>query len=132
MSSSFTAAQQAGSTAEEEAYRHIQQSLRFGRYQAGERLIPEDIATEIGMSRMPVREALRRLATEGLVLLRPNRGCIVAGLTLDEIFETFEMRSVLEGLAVRLAMPRVNADVIEELEVLLDRMERAGTRGGSN
>src|SRR3972149_173280 len=100
--------------------------------EVGGRLTPEDMAPEIGMSRMPVREALRRLATEGLVLLRPNRGCIVAGLTLDEIFETFEMRSVLEGLAVRLAMPRVNADVIEELEVLLDRMERAGTRGGSN
>jgi len=132
MSSSFTAVQQAGSTAEEEAYRHIQQALRFGRYRAGERLIPEDIANEIGMSRMPVREALRRLATEGLVLIRPNRGCIVAGLTLDEIYETFEMRSVLEGLAVRLAMPRIDADVIEELEVLLDRMERAGARGGSD
>jgi DNA-binding GntR family transcriptional regulator len=132
MSSSFTGAQQPGSTAEEEAYRHIQQALRFGRYRAGERLIPEDIAIEIGMSRMPVREALRRLATEGLVLLRPHRGCIVAGLTLDEIYETFEMRSVLEGLAVRLAMPHVDAEVIEELEVLLDRMERAGKSGGSD
>lgn len=132
MTSSFSVAQPAGSTAEEEAYRHIQQALRFGRYRAGERLIPEDIATEIGMSRMPVREALRRLATEGLVLLRPNRSCIVAGLTLDDVFEIFEMRAVLEGLAVRLAMPHVNADVIAELEVLLDRMERAGKSGGSD
>jgi DNA-binding GntR family transcriptional regulator len=81
---------------------------------------------------MPVREAFRRLASEGLVVIRPNRGCIVAGLTLEEIFETFEIRSVLEGLAVRLAMPRINADVIDELERLLDRMERAGQAGGSD
>ena len=130
--SSFSAEQQGGTTAVGEAYRHIQQALRVGRYRAGDRLIPEDIAAEIGMSRMPVREALGRLATEGLVLMRPNRGCIVAGLTLDELHETFEIRSVLEGLAVRLAMPQVDADVIDDLEVLLDRMERAGNRGGSD
>ena len=130
--SSFSAEQRAGSTAVEEAYRHILQALRVGRYRARDRLIPEDIAAEIGMSRMPVREALGRLATEGLVLMRPNRGCIVAGLTLDEIHETFEIRSALEGLAVRLAMPHVDADVIDDLEVLLDRMERAGKSGGSD
>jgi len=132
MTSSFMTVQGAGSTAEQEAYSHIQQALRFGRYRAGDRLIPEDIATEIGMSRMPVREAFRRLASEGLVVLRPNRGCIVAGLTLDEIYETFEIRSVLEGLAVRLAMPHVDGAVIDELEMLLERMERAGATGGSD
>lgn len=130
--SSFTAIPEMGSTAEQEAYRHLLQELRLGKYQAGDRLIPEDIAAEIGMSRMPVREALWRLASEGLVVQRPNRGCIVAGLSLDDLYETFAMRSVLEGLAVRLAMPRVDAEVIDELEVLLDRMERAGSRGGSD
>ncbi len=63
---------------------------------------------------------------DGLVVIRPSRGCIVAGLTLDEIYETFEIRSVLEGLAVRLALPRTDADVIAELERLLDRIGRAG------
>ena len=84
------------------------------------------------MSRMPVREAFRRLASEGLVTLRPNRGCVVAGLTLDEIYETFEIRSVLEWLAVRLAAPRINADVLDELELVLERMERAGQSGSSD
>lgn len=84
------------------------------------------------MSRMPVREAFRRLASDGLVILRPNRGCIVAGLTLDELYEIFEMRSVLEGLAVRLAIPRIGEDEIDELERLLVRMERAGQSGGSD
>lgn len=120
------------STAEEEAYLHLQQALRRGRYKPGDRLIAEEIATEIGMSRMPVREAFRRLASDGLVTLRPNRGCVVAGLTLEELQETFEIRSVLEGLAVRLAMPRMNAETFEELERLLNRMERAGASSGSD
>ena len=132
MSASFSNEPRAAATAEEEAYRHVQQALRLGRYRPGERLIPEDIAAEIGMSRMPVREAFRRLAAEGLVVLRPNRGCIVAGLTLDELYEAFEMRSVLEGLAVRLAMPRIDEEVLDELERLLDRMERAGRTGSSD
>lgn len=120
------------STAEEEAYLHLQKALRLGRYKPGDRLIPEEIAAEIGMSRMPVRESFRRLAADGLVTLRPNRGCIVTGLTLNEIQETFEIRSVLEGLAVRLAMPRMNAETFEELERLLERMERAGQSGSGD
>lgn len=110
----------------------MQQSLRLGRYKPGDRLIPEEIAAEIGMSRMPVREAFRRLASEGLVTLRPNRGCVVAGLTLEELNETFEIRSVLEGLAVRIATPLMTPDTIEELERVLDRMERAGRSGSSD
>jgi DNA-binding GntR family transcriptional regulator len=128
----FTAESRTAATAEEEAYRHIQRGLRLGRYKPGERLIPEEIAAEIGMSRMPVREAFRRLASDGLVLLRPNRGCVVAGLTVDELYEIFEIRSVLEGLAVRLAMPRIDEEELEDLERLLDRMERAGQSGGSD
>jgi len=119
-------------TAEEEAYRHVLRGIRTGRFKAGARLIPEEIANEIGMSRMPVREAFRRLSTEGLVLIRPNRGCVVAGLTIEEIYEIFEIRSVLEGLAVRLAMPRLDAEVFSELDRLLARMERSGGQGGDD
>ncbi|ESZ02695.1 GntR family transcriptional regulator [Mesorhizobium sp. L2C089B000] len=123
---------QTPATAEQEAFLHLQSAIRLGRYRAGDRLIPEEIAAEIGMSRMPVREAFQRLAVDGLVVIRPNRGCIVAGLTLNEIYETFEIRSVLEGLAVRLAMPRMNAETIAELERLLARMERSGAAGGAD
>ncbi|MGE0241146.1 MAG: GntR family transcriptional regulator [Parvibaculaceae bacterium] len=122
----------APATAEQEAYLHLHSAIRFGRYRAGDRLIPEDIAAELGMSRMPVREAFQRLAAEGLVVVRPNRGCIVAGLSLDEIYETFEIRSVLEGLAVRLAMPRIDGEVLVELERLLDKMERSGRAGSAD
>lgn len=129
MASMQVADQFAASTAEEEAYRHLLTGIRTGRFRAGTRLIPEEIASEIGMSRMPVREAFRRLATEGLVLIRPNRGCVVAGLTTEEIYEVFEIRSVLEGLAVRLATPRLDARAFEELERLLARMRRSGSVG---
>ena len=117
------------STAEEEAYRHVLKGIRTGRFRPGTRLIPEEIANEIGMSRMPVREAFRRLSTEGLVLIRPNRGCVVAVLTTDEIYEVFEIRSVLEGLAVRLATPRLDADAFSELDRLLARMQTSGGGG---
>jgi DNA-binding GntR family transcriptional regulator len=117
----------APATAEQEAYLHLHSAIRSGRYRAGDRLIPEEIAAEIGMSRMPVREAFQRLAADGLVVIRPNRGCIVAGLSLDETYETFEIRSVLEGLAVRLAMPKIDGEVLAELERILDKMESSGS-----
>lgn len=132
MIASLSSPSPAASTAEEEAYLYLHKALRLGRYKAGERLIPEEIAAEIGMSRMPVREAFRRLAADGLVTLRPNRGCVVAGLTLDELNEAFEIRSVLEGLAVRLAMPKLTAEHFEEMDRLLLRMERAGEAGSSD
>lgn len=110
-------------TAEEEAYRYLLDAICQGRYRTGDRLIAEDIAGEIGMSRMPVREAFRRLAAEGLVTLRPNRGAIVSGLNLDEMREVFEMRSALEGLAVRLATATLTDRQLTTLERMLDDMD---------
>ncbi|KKW67621.1 hypothetical protein AAV94_09425 [Lampropedia cohaerens] len=111
------------STAEQDAYHHIHAAIRMGRYQAGQRLVPETIAAEIGTSRMPVREAFRRLAAEGLVTIRPNRGAVVTGLDVADMQEVFEMRAVLEGLAVRLALPRVTRTVLQTLDDLLDRID---------
>ncbi len=119
-------------TAEWQVYQHVLTAIRTGRYAPGQRLVAEEVALETGTSRMPVREALRRLATEGLVLLRPNRGCVVSGLSLDEIFEVFEMRSVLEGLAARLAVPRLTPDALAELQGLQDRMTLSQQEGGED
>src|SRR2546429_6607372 len=58
----------------------------------GDRLVADDIANSIGMSRMPVREALRRLTAEGLLVMPPNRGAIVRELSESEVIEVFEMR----------------------------------------
>jgi len=111
-------------TAEEEAYGFILHKIRMGTFRAGDRLIPEDIATDIGTSRMPVRDAFRRLASEGLLLIRPNRGAVVRGLNVKEMEEVFNMRSVLEGLAARVASRSISEAQISELERLLDLMEQ--------
>lgn len=110
-------------TAQEEAYRHIHAAIRMGRYRAGERLLPELVANEIGTSRMPVREALRRLAAEGMVTIRPNRGVTVNGMNVAEMVEIFEMRAVLEGLAIRLALPHLTPATLRSLEAMLSRID---------
>jgi DNA-binding GntR family transcriptional regulator len=110
-------------TAEEEAYDYLLGAICSGKLRTGDRLIAEDIANEIGMSRMPVREAFRRLAADGLVTLRPNRGAIVSGLNIDEMHEVFEMRSALEGLAIRVAVPKMTERHFSRLERLLDEMD---------
>ncbi|SDI60379.1 DNA-binding transcriptional regulator, GntR family [Paraburkholderia steynii] len=110
-------------TAEEEAYAYVLYRIRMGKYRAGDRLIPEEIAAEIDTSRMPVREAFRRLASEGLVVIRPNRGAIVRGLDADEMEEVFCMRGALEGLAAKLALPGITPAHIAELTRLLEVME---------
>ncbi|MFC0401844.1 GntR family transcriptional regulator [Paraburkholderia rhizosphaerae] len=111
-------------TAEEEAYAYVLYRIRMGTYKAGHRLIPEEIAAEINTSRMPVREAFRRLASEGLLVIRPNRGALVRGLDADEMEEVFCMRGALEGLAARMAMPKITPEHISELTRLIDVMER--------
>ena len=110
-------------TAEEEAYNFLLEAICGGRYRKGDRLIAEDIAGEIGMSRMPVREAFRRLDAQGLVTLRPNRGAIVSGLDFDELHEVFEMRSALEGLAIRVAVAKIGERQLAALERMLDEMD---------
>ncbi|MCD0502728.1 GntR family transcriptional regulator [Bordetella petrii] len=110
-------------TAEEEAYQHIHQQIRLGGYAPGARLVPEVIAGQIGTSRMPVRGALRRLASEGLVEIRANRGAVVRGLNAAEMREVFEMRSVLEGLAMRNAVAHMRPEHIRRLEHMLDQMD---------
>ncbi|MFJ1301503.1 GntR family transcriptional regulator [Pseudomonadota bacterium AL_CKDN230030165-1A_HGKHYDSX7] len=111
-------------TAEEEAYQHIQHEIRLGRYAPGERLVPEVIAGRIGTSRMPVRGALRRLASEGLVQIRPNRGAVVRGLDQKEMLEVFEIRSVLEGLAMRNAVLNMGPEHLRRLISMLDQLEQ--------
>lgn len=111
-------------TAEEEAYRFLLTAIRLGQFKAGDRLVPEDIASQLGMSRMPVRDAFRRLATQELLTIRPNRGAVVRGLDHGEAVEVFEMRAVLEGLAATVAMTKIGTAEIAELERRLDAMDR--------
>ena len=109
-------------SAQEEAYQYLLNAIRMGTLQPGSRIVAEDIATELDMSRMPIREALRRLSAEGLISLRTNRGAVVKKLSKEEVSEIFEMRAVLEGLAAGMAVKRASATDIKELELLLARL----------
>lgn len=112
-------------TAQQLAYHFLRERILSGHFEAGMRLRPEQIAAEIGVSRMPVREAVRQLDAEGLLTTLPNRGVVVSRLTSDEVVELFEIRASLEGLAARLAIDHVTDDAILDLEHLLVQMRRA-------
>jgi len=112
-------------TAEIEAYEYLREAILSGELPGDTRIDIPQVARRLGMSRMPVRAALRQLDAEGLVTIRPNRGVVVTKLTAAEVFEIFEMRAVLEGLAARVAVPNLDAEAFEDLELLLTRMDRS-------
>lgn len=114
----------AQTSAPEEAYRHLSHGIRMGLLKPGDRLVADDIAHSLGMSRMPVREALRRLTAEGLLVMPPNRGAIVRELSESEVIEVFEMRAVLEGLAAAMAARRHTRADVDDLQDLLSKMQR--------
>jgi DNA-binding GntR family transcriptional regulator len=81
----------------------IKGGLRSGRFAPGQRLIENDVCEQIGAGRSSVREAMRRLAAEGLVDLEHHKGARIRYLDLEEVLEIYQVREVLEGLAARLA-----------------------------
>lgn len=109
----------------EQAYNYILEGILSGELAPGMRVPTEQVAETLGISRMPVRDALRRLEGDGAVAIFTNRGASVAEYSPDEVIELIEMRAVLEGLAARMALDRVTDEDIEELELLRHRMERA-------
>lgn len=111
-------------TAQQHAYSYVREKILSGDYAGGMRLDPAEIAQAVGVSRMPVREALRQLDSEGLVVMRPNRGALVTRLTPLEVEELFEIRAVLEALAVRFAVAELTEDALSELEALKGKMDR--------
>jgi DNA-binding GntR family transcriptional regulator len=102
-------------TAQHEVYRHLREQILTGALKAGTRLNPLEIGATLGVSRMPVREALRQLDSEGLVTIRPNRGVVVMSLNTKEIEEIFLIRTALETLAVRQALPNLTARSLTDL-----------------
>lgn len=102
------------------AYNHLKTEIVEGRIRAGEPLAEVDLSERIGVSRTPVREALQRLAIEGLVTWVPGRGAFVSALSVSEIVELFQLREALETHAAKLAARAPNH---ASLGALLDRLE---------
>ena len=84
----------------------LREAILTGRYAPGTRLVQDDLAEAFGMSRIPLREALRRLEGEGLVVISPNRGAIVRPLAPKDVVDLYDLRLALEALALRRAAER--------------------------
>ena len=94
-----------------------------GEYGPDERLIEEQLAERLGVSRTPVRQALTMLEAEGLVEIEPNRGATVCSFSIDDVWDIYDLRAVLEGHAARRAAGRVERRELEYLRELTGEME---------
>jgi DNA-binding GntR family transcriptional regulator len=99
----------------------LRQAILSGRLKPGERLIEGRLADELGVSRNPVREAIRALASEGLIEVTARRGAAVATMTEQEARETIEVRALLEGQNARLAARRQDGQIIKRIEAVLNK-----------
>jgi DNA-binding GntR family transcriptional regulator len=100
-----------------------------GTLRPGERLVEDRLSTELGVSRVPVREALRGLSVEGLVTLLPRRGATVVEITPETVAELVEVRALLEGLNAKLAAQRHDPGIVAALEDTLARGNAAAKNG---
>jgi DNA-binding GntR family transcriptional regulator len=104
---------------------HIRSEIIAGRYKPGDRLIEQSIAAECGVSRVPLREAIRILASEGLVTMFPHRGASVSVLSESELIDLFGARAAIEAMAARNAAKRQSTLAIETIRQILKQMRQA-------
>ena len=97
----------------------LRDAIRKGKLKPGERLMESQLAEDLGVSRTPVREAIRKLELEGYVIMMPRRGTYVANLSIRDVNEVFEIRTSLDSLASGLAAERITDEELERLQRLL-------------
>ena len=94
----------------------LRQAILRGEFKPGERLMEIQLANKLGVSRTPIREAIRKLELEGLVIMIPRKGAEVADITEKSLRDVLEVRKALEELAVQLACEKITQEELEELE----------------
>ena len=113
-------------------YSALRSDIVTGKLVPGARLRELDLAAQFGTSQTPVREALRRLAQDGLVMTYPRRGSYVTKLSMGEIEDTYSLRAELESWAVRRFVARAGASDIEQLRRYLDGMRQAAAANSAH
>lgn len=116
-------------TLTQRVYQSLREDILSNRLAPGSPLQETAVAAALGVSRGPVREAIRQLDAEGLVSLVPRRGTVVSSLSREELIDSYQVREVLEILATRLATPRLSPKDLEELEQLNDEMRQYAAQG---
>ena len=112
-------------TKQERVYREVRERILSGAYGPGYRVVIDALAEEFEVSALPVREAIRRLEAEGLVIYRPNAGAQVAPAEPGVFDEEMTVLAILEGYATALAAPELSAADVEQLTAINERMIRA-------
>lgn len=113
----------------DEALRALRNAIFDGRLQPGQRVLENEIAQQIGVSKTPVREAMLELVREGLIVSRPYHGAFVVDMTPDMIREVLEARIALEKYATRLAMPALTEADVQTLHGYIERLVQAVEAG---
>ena len=113
-------------TLRQEVVDEIRQKILSGEFRAGDRMKENEIAESFGVSRGPVREALRQLEQEGLVKYERNIGCSVAKVSREDIYEICLLRATLEILAARLCKGNPEQETLQKMQECLERMEQSG------
>ena len=106
-------------------FENLREAILEGRLRPGQRLMEVQLAEQLGVSRTPVREAIRKLELEGLVIMLPRKGAYVANMSLKDVIDVLEIRASLEGLAASLAAQRMNSDDIKKLEKIAKEYEKS-------
>ncbi|KQW72420.1 GntR family transcriptional regulator [Ensifer sp. Root127] len=103
----------------------LREAILAGKYQEGQQLRQDELAEQFGTSRIPVREALRQLESEGLIELQANKGAVVRGLSIDDVLEMLDIRIALECRALKLAIPNMAVEDFELAEEILKAYDAA-------
>jgi len=113
----------------EAALSAIRQAIIRGDLKPGQRLVESGIAHQMGISRAPVREALRQLEIEGLVVSEPHRGTFVAEFSITDLWEIYTLRAAIESLAARIVTEKASAETLAQLQQVVADMARATHEG---
>jgi DNA-binding GntR family transcriptional regulator len=111
-------------TLHEEIANNLRELIMSGELQEGDKIKEDALCNSMGISKTPLREALRVLSVEGLIKLVPNRGSFVSTPTFEEIREMFDVMSVLEGICARAAAEKMSAKDLTTLEKLHNKLEK--------
>lgn len=107
----------------------LKENILNGNLQPGSRLVIKKIAQELGVSEIPVREAIRMLESQGLVIITPHAGAEVASFNVEDIEEIFNIRGLLEGYAARTALPNITKEIIDDLNKCIEDMRQCVKKG---
>ena len=116
-------------TAQDAVLASLRSDILTGGLAPGDQIVQESLAEKYGVSRVPVREALRTLETEGQVVYHPHRGYFVAELSVDDLLEVYRLRTILESEAIRKAVPTLSDDDVASLVDIQDEIDEAAADG---